>query len=110
MPVTNTSLVPVSQSYVTTGAPAPARTVPAMTAANPSAATATAAATTPATAVTPFGYSQAQADAIRAGVNALITDVASLRTQLTAALVDAADNRKVLTALVTDLKASGLIQ
>jgi len=48
----------------------------------PVAATAVAVATTASTSTTPFGYSQAQADAIVTNLNALIVDVAALRTYL----------------------------
>ena len=58
------------------------------------AATAASVATTAATSTTPFGYAQAQADAIVTAVNALIVDVAAIRTKLTTVLA-ALDTAKV---------------
>lgn len=55
--------------------------------ANGAAATAAAVATTGVTQTTPYGYaSAAQGDAVAVAINALIVDVADLRTQLNAAL------------------------
>lgn len=48
------------------------------------AATATSVATTAATNSSPYGYAQSQANAIVTAVNALITDVAAIRTTLNA--------------------------
>ncbi len=50
--------------------------------------TATSVATTPATSSTPFGYSQAQADALVATVNALIVDLANVKQVLNAVIDD----------------------
>jgi hypothetical protein len=72
-----------TQTYST-----PARVVPA--------ATATAVATTAATNSSPYGFTQAQADALVAAVNALIVDVLALR--------------KVNNALIDDLQSVGLAQ
>jgi hypothetical protein len=63
-----------------------ARTVPA--------ATVAAVATTGSTSTTPFGYSQAQADAIPVAINALAADVLALK--------------KVIVALVADSQAVGI--
>lgn len=61
---------------------------------NPAAASV---ATTGATNVTPFGYTtSAQADAIRAAVNNLVTDVANIK--------------QVLNQVIDDLQAAGLLQ
>lgn len=57
--------------------------------------TATSVATTASTNTSPFGYSQSQADAIVAAVNALIVDVANLK--------------QVVHALVTDLQSYALV-
>ena len=59
------------------------------------AATATAVATTAATSTSPFGYSQAQADALVASVNALVADNLALR--------------KVINQIIDDLQAVGLV-
>lgn len=64
--VTSGSPVAITQTYSTTAA-----TVPA--------ATAVAVATTAATSDAPFGYAEAQANAIVTAVNALIADVLALR-------------------------------
>jgi hypothetical protein len=70
------------------------QTYPTATATVP-AATAAVVATTAATSTTPFGYSQAQADALVTQVNALVAD----------ALV----NRKLINQLIDDLQAVGLV-
>jgi len=57
--------------------------------------TATAVATTAATSSTPFGYAEAQANAIVTALNALITDVTELK--------------KDLNGVIDDLQALGLI-
>lgn len=58
--------------------------------------TAAAVATTAATNITPFGFAQAQADAIVAAVNALVVDVANVK--------------QVLNAVIDDLQGLGLEQ
>ncbi len=86
--------------------------------------TATSVVTTGATSTLPFGYAEAQANAIVASVNALIVDVANAKQVLNAAITDLGTNqtavnalivdvlniKKVLTALVSDLQAYGLLQ
>jgi len=57
--------------------------------------TSNAVATTPATAVTPFGYSQAQADAITTAINATRVDVDALK--------------KLVNAVIDDLQAALLL-
>lgn len=65
----------------------PAREVPEATAAG--------VATDSSTADSPYGYSQAQADAIPAAINALEADVLALK--------------QVVVALVTDLETAGIV-
>ena len=57
--------------------------VPQTHEAAPSAATAAAVDTTASTSTTPFGYAEAQADAIVTNLNAVIVDAGTLRTELT---------------------------
>lgn len=82
-----------------------ARTVPNATYAAPT-VTAVATAATAATSTSPFGYAQAQADAIRAGVNATIIDVAATNTKLAALAADVLALKKLIVALVSDLETA----
>ena len=81
-----TPRVPASQTTYTQTYSIGAATVPT--------ATAVAVATTAATNVIPYGFAQAQADAIVTAVNALVADVLA--------------NRKLLNALIDDLQAAGI--
>lgn len=93
----------ITQTYATADATHAART-----AADPAAATAVAPASTAATLVTPAGYSTVeQADAIRLATQALITDVASIRTQLTALRADHLDTAQLLNHVIDRLQAAG---
>jgi hypothetical protein len=86
MPLTNPSRSS-GQAYTQTYSAA-ARTVPE--------ATATSTETTAATAITPYGFSQAQADAIPVALNALLADMLDLR--------------KVVNGIVDDLQSVGVVQ
>ena len=88
-----------------------AKTVPNATVAAQSDTVGAAVASTGATAVSPYGYTEAQANAIVANVNTLKTDAAAHTTAITAINALAADVlalKKVITAIIDDGQTLGL--
>lgn len=85
----------------------PHRTLATATYAAPS-VTSTAVATTAATNSSPFGYAEAQANALVACANANKVDIAATNTALAALAADVLQLKKNVVALVQDLKACGL--
>lgn len=82
----------LANTYAGPGAYTQAYATADRTHANP---TAVAVATTPATNVVPYGFTQAQADAILAAVNALIVDLADVK-QLVNAVIDDLQAQRIL--------------
>ena len=82
---------------------------PAATAADPDALTATAVGDLGSTNTTPFGYSsEANADAVHTAIDALVADIASIRTQLVAAIDDIQANNTAIDSILGQLASTGL--
>lgn len=96
------SPVTFTQTYSTAAA-----TVPAATASAPT-ATAADVATTAATDTSPFGYAEAQANAIPVAINALNDDVGALITAVTALIADNLALRKTQNQIIDVLQALGV--
>ena len=85
-----------------------AKTVPNATVTAQSDTVGAAVASTGATNVTPYGYAEAQANAIVANVNTLKTDAAAHTTAINALAADVLALKKVITALIDDGQTLGL--
>jgi len=82
---------------------------PAATAADPDALTATAVGDLGSTNSSPFGYSsEANADAVHTAIDALVADIASIRTQLVAAIDDIQANNTAIDSILGQLASTGL--